>query len=76
MTTAMIPSDSNPIDLTVSDIERRIMKVTHKEAAECELHGVFARYFNPNRPEGSNCPSCAADAQKIKDDEEREEASK
>lgn len=76
MTTAMTPSDSNPIDLTVSKLEASIMKVTRKESATCETHGVFASYFNHHLPEGSKCPACAAEAQKVKDDEEREIASK
>lgn len=63
---------SEPIDLTVSDLERKIMKVTHKEISSCEIHGQYAAYFTPKIPDGSKCPVCAAEAQKIRDEEARE----
>jgi DNA replication protein DnaC len=68
----MIPMDSKPIDLSVSDLERKLMKVTHKEVAQCENHGPFAAYFTPHLQSGSKCPVCADEAQKIKDAEDRE----
>lgn len=64
---------SKPIDLTVSDLERSIMKITHKVADECETHGAFASYWTERNPGiGSKCPTCADEAQKIKDAEDRE----
>lgn len=69
----MTPMHSKPIDLIVSDLERSIMKVTHKVHSKCETHGEFASYFTERNPGvGSKCPVCAAEAQKIKDAEDRE----
>lgn len=68
--------DSKPIDLTVSDLERKIMKVTHKDVVVCEKHGPYASYFTPHIPSGSKCPTCADEDQKIRDEEYREQERK
>ena len=65
--------DSKPLDLTVHEMERKIMKVTHKEAAECDKHGVFVAYFTSVREGGSRCPACADEDQRANDQKEREE---
>lgn len=64
-------TDSNSIDLTISQLERTLMKVTSKVAANCDSHGAYASYFTQRSPgNGSGCPVCAAEAQKIADQEE------
>lgn len=66
-------SDSNPLDLTISDLERTIMKITSKVPDKCETHGPFASYFTTRNPGvGSKCPTCADEAKKIQDAEDRE----
>lgn len=65
--------DSEQIDLTVSDVEAKVMKVTHKAAAKCDRHGVYASYFTPKIPEGSRCPECADEERVVKDREEEQE---
>lgn len=76
MTTATAPSDSDPIDLSVSKLEASLMKVTHKEVASCEKHGQFAAYFTPKIPEGSKCPKCADEIREIQDKQYAEEQRK
>lgn len=74
MTMATEHSGSNQLDLTVRDLERSLMKVTHKVADNCEMHGLFASYFTERNPGvGSKCPVCSDEAQKIRDAEQREE---
>jgi len=64
------------VDLTVLDMEKRIMKVTHKERRECGVHGPYASYFSEKVTAGSRCPVCALEDQREKDRLEREEQAK
>lgn len=75
MTMATEHSDSD-VDLTVEPMERRLLKVTHKERKVCPDHGPFAAYFTERLPEGSNCPECAAIRQREADRIEAEEKSR
>jgi len=71
MTTGTAHMDSNQLDLSISDIERRVMKVTSKQAAECQEHGAYASYITPNIPGGSKCPLCA---NRVREEEDRIQA--
>lgn len=75
MTTAMEHSDSD-VDLTVHEMEKRVMKVTHKERRVCETHGPYASVFAEKVPAGSKCPACALEEQAEKDRIERDEQAK
>ncbi len=68
-------SDSK-IDLSVSDLERKLMHVTHKEIRSCEVHGEYAAYFSDRVPGGSKCPVCAEERQREQDRIQAEESAK
>lgn len=76
MTTATVHSDSDDVDLTVSEIERSIIKVTHKVRVVCEKHGPYASFFTKRTTGGSRCPSCADEERTEKDRVEAIELSK
>lgn len=63
-------SESESIDLTVHDIERRF-GVVSKQAAECRHHGAYAAIIRKGVDTPSGCPGCAADIQLRRDQEEQ-----
>lgn len=65
---------SEKLDLSISDIERNLMKVTHKQRAECEKHGEYASYFSEKHcPDGSGCPACSEEVRAEADRKRAEE---
>lgn len=64
------------VDLTICEMEKRILKVTHKERRECDKHGAYAAYFSERVTEGSRCPGCAEDARRKQDKIDAEEQAK
>lgn len=55
-------------DLSISDIERRIIGVVSKQLAECAEHGEYAAIISKHREGPSGCPKCADIRQREQDD--------
>lgn len=63
--------DSNALDLTVHDLERKW--VLEKTVAECESHGAFVSITRVRDGSKSGCPKCADERQAIQDEIYRKE---
>lgn len=61
---------SSALNLDVCDLERRF-GIVSKHPAKCEIHGEYAAIITKNHSEPSGCPTCAEDAQKLREQEER-----